>query len=97
MVFSFVLYQVLIRTLGPSLGTPSVSPPTAALALTPVQSADPKTKHLKSFRIRRSEKTGGAGGKLLTSRATSDQKGKTLAHSAAVSLKIASQRKMIRT
>ena len=35
--------------------------------VTPLQSADPKTKHLKSFRIRRSEKRGGEGCKLLTS------------------------------
>ena len=35
--------------------------------VTPLQSADPKTKHLKSFRIRRSEKTWGEGGDRLTS------------------------------
>jgi hypothetical protein len=34
--------------------------------VTPLQSADPKTKDLKSFRIRRSEKGWGEGGKLLT-------------------------------
>lgn len=35
--------------------------------VTPLQSTDPKTTHLKSFRIRRSEKRWGEGGKLLTS------------------------------
>src|SRR6266436_5555945 len=42
-------------------------PLSTANRVTPLQSADPKTKHLKSFRIRRSEKRWGGGHKLLTS------------------------------
>src|SRR5450432_4269763 len=79
MVSSFVLFQIVIRTLGTRLDSSDVPPPDALptvnplesadpknAPVTPLQSADPKTKHLKSFRIRRSEKMWGWGGKLLT-------------------------------
>src|SRR5450432_1663299 len=79
MLSSFVLSQILIRTLSTCPGHSDAPPPTTIPTATPVESADPKnapitrlesadpkTKHLKSFRIRRSEKRGGRGGKLLT-------------------------------
>src|SRR5450432_1608955 len=44
--------------------------PTTPRSLTPLQSADPKTKHLKSFRIRRSEKAWGEGRNRLTCRSS---------------------------
>src|ERR1700692_209011 len=54
----------------PKAANKSLSPLESALPkiqpITPLQSADPKTLHLKSFRIRRSQKGWGGRGKLLT-------------------------------
>src|SRR5271163_1605204 len=79
MLSSFVLSQILIRTLGTRFSdsgialpgaTQTVNPVESALPknppITPLQSSDPKTLDLKSFRIRTYEKRRGEGGKLLT-------------------------------
>ena len=46
--------------------TPLQSALTKNEPITRLESADPKTRHLKSFRIRTSKKRRGGGGKLLT-------------------------------
>src|SRR5277367_2890946 len=81
MLLSLVLSRILIRTFGARLAASDAPPPNVLLAVnpvesavpknppvTPLQSADPKTRHLKSFRICTSAKGWGEGGKLLTSR-----------------------------
>jgi hypothetical protein len=79
MLSSFVLSQIVIRTLGTSLGASDVPPPNATPTANPVESAlpkdalvtrlesaDPKTLALKPFRIRTYKKGWGGGCKLLT-------------------------------
>ncbi len=74
MLSSLVLSQIVIRTLGTSLGASDVPPPNAFPTANPVEStlpnngrvtrlesADPKTLALKPFRIRTYKKGWGEG------------------------------------
>jgi hypothetical protein len=78
MLSSPVLSETLIRTLATPPAFSHIRPPNAATALNPLESAltknapvtrlesaDPKTKDLKSFRIRTYEKGGGRGPQAL--------------------------------
>ena len=75
MLCSFVLSQIVIRTLGTYLGASDVPPSNANstvnpiesaltknVRVTPLQSADPKILALKSFRIRTYKKRDGGRG-----------------------------------
>jgi hypothetical protein len=79
MLSSFVLSVIVIRTLGTPLGVSDFPPPNATPTVNPVESAlpknapvtrsesaDPKTRGLKFFRIRTYRKGVGGGAKLLT-------------------------------